>query len=83
MPSRVPLATVIVWALAGTTAHCQQRGAEAEAKAGPNIVLQNDDLRYVIGADGRNLSFMDRRTGTEYCAQAGGRPVMKLRKGTV
>lgn len=83
MSSRVPLAAVIAWALAGAAAHCQERGAEAEAKAGPNIVLQNDDLRYVIAADGRNLGFTDRRTGKEHCAQAGGRPLMKLRKGTV
>jgi hypothetical protein len=32
----------------------------------PAIVLENDFVRYVIGADGRNLSFVDKRIGRDY-----------------
>lgn len=37
--------------------------AEPEAAC----TLENEFLRYVIGSDGRNLRFIDRRDGTDYC----------------
>jgi hypothetical protein len=33
----------------------------------PAMVLENDFVKYVIGADGRNRSFIDKRTGRDYC----------------
>ena len=30
------------------------------------VVLQTDTLRYVIGNDGRNLHFTEKRTGTDH-----------------
>ena len=34
-----------------------------------NISIENEYARYVIGADGTNLHFIDKRTNTDYCAQ--------------
>jgi len=36
---------------------------------GKEIVLENNHARYVIGPDGANLHFIDKRTGYDYCAQ--------------
>ncbi len=33
------------------------------------ITFENDYVRYVISEDGRNLHFMDRRTGEDFCHQ--------------
>jgi hypothetical protein len=34
-----------------------------------SITLENDYARYVIGANGRNLHLIDKRTGADYCAR--------------
>lgn len=47
--------------------------------AGP-IVLENADLRYVIGADGRNLSFIDKRAGRDYCGAGPQTSFLTLKK---
>ena len=44
-----------------------------------SIELETEYLRYVVGNDGRNLQFIDKRTGTEYCTQEPGTPFAKLR----
>jgi len=38
-----------------------------EVEVAMAIEFENDYLMYVIGSDGGNLHFMDRRTGKEYC----------------
>ena len=81
MWSRIQVA-VALWALINTVAYCQEHEVGGEAEAGPNIVLENDHVRYVVGANGRNLSFLDKHTGTEYCAQKGNRALVTLKKGT-
>jgi len=52
------------------------------AKALPTgaIVLENADLRYVIGAGGRNLSFIDKRTGRDYCSAGPQTSFLTLKK---
>lgn len=34
-----------------------------------NIEIENDYVKYVIGSDGQNLHFIDKRNGTDYCIQ--------------
>ncbi len=55
-------------------------GNEKTARA-KKIVLQNEYVTYIIGADGKNLSFLDKRSGKEYCAQKGQRAFVTLKKG--
>lgn len=38
----------------------------AAADAPPNVVIQNAHVCYTISAEGRNLGFVDRTTGTDY-----------------
>jgi hypothetical protein len=40
-----------------------------EAERAP-IEIQNDFVKYVIGNDGQNLHFVDKRTGDDYCARS-------------
>jgi len=49
-------------------------GAE-ETKAPAGITLENDFVRYDIGADGRNLHFVDKASGIDYCDAKTPRPV--------
>lgn len=44
------------------------------------MVFENKSLRYVVGADGRNLNFIDKRTGLDYCAPAPKHYFLSLRK---
>jgi len=44
------------------------------------IVLENDFARYVIGADGRNRSFIDKRTGKDHCLRDPVTTFLTLRK---
>jgi hypothetical protein len=46
-----------------------------------SVVIENDCLRYVIGADGRNLNVIDKRTGRDYCAREPQHTFVSLRKG--
>jgi hypothetical protein len=79
--SRTELAAVALWALASTTACCQEPKPDTPAKTSTDVVLENDYVRYVLGADGRNLSFIDKRTGKQHRAPQGDRPFMILKKG--
>ena len=36
---------------------------------GAAMTIENEYAKYVMGADGHNLHFIDRRTGVDYCAQ--------------
>lgn len=49
------------------------------AEAAPACVLQTQYLRLEIGGDGRNLHFIDKQTGKDYCAAASS-PFAKVRK---
>lgn len=44
------------------------------------IVFENESLRYVVGVDGRNLNFIDKRTGKDYCASEPKHYFLSLRK---
>ena len=54
-------------------------GAE-ENKKTQNLMLENEHVKYVIGGDGKSLSFLDKHTGKEYCAAQPGRPFATLKK---
>ena len=43
---------------------------QAREAEGAQIEIQNDFVRYVIGNDGQNLHFVDKRTGDDYCARS-------------
>jgi len=40
-----------------------------EGEANMTIELKNEYVKYVIGSDGKNLQFIDQRTGTDYCVE--------------
>ena len=61
---------VVVWAVMSMVACCQEEKMNAETKSGSDIVLENDYVRWVIGADGRNLGLVDKATGKDYRAAA-------------
>jgi hypothetical protein len=44
------------------------------------ITIQNEYVKYVIGADGTNLHFVDKRTGQDYCAQQPPASFARIRK---
>lgn len=45
------------------------------------IVLENDCVRWVIGDDGKTVSFVDKQTGNEYLDKEKVPPVASVRKG--
>ncbi len=47
---------------------------------GEPIVLENDYVRYSIGEDGQNRSFVDKSTGVDYCASVPANPCAQVRK---
>jgi len=63
-----------------TLAYSQEEKANAGAKPGPGIVLENDCVKYVIGADGRNLGFLDKQTGKDHCGGNKSHPFASLIK---
>ena len=52
---------------AGFDARGQENAAAGVADATAPIVIENESVKYVIGPDGRNLSFVDKATGKDYC----------------
>ncbi|MBI3850572.1 MAG: hypothetical protein HY298_09935 [Verrucomicrobia bacterium] len=46
----------------------------------PALTLQNRYVRYELGADGRNLHFIDRATGKDYCATNPPAPFASVKK---
>ena len=44
-------------------------------------VLENDLMRYVIGADGTNQRFIDKRAGKDYCDRRAGLRSAQVKKG--
>ncbi len=68
---RILFAAVYFATIAGVTA-----GMAAE-----NIKLANDYVDYTISPEGKNLGFIDKRSGKDYRAQPGRRPVIMVKKG--
>ncbi|MBM4046232.1 MAG: hypothetical protein FJ279_14060, partial [Planctomycetes bacterium] len=54
--------------------------ALAQIQTEAAMSIENEYARYVIGADGANLRFVDRRTGQDYCAQTPRSPFARVRK---
>ena len=69
----------IVCALAGSAALGQPTAGAAEGDDA--IVLANETLRYVIGADGTNLAFVDLATGQDYCKHEPATSVARAKVG--
>jgi hypothetical protein len=46
----------------------------------PDVVLENDFTRYIIAADGRNRSFIDKRTGRDYIRRGLASTFLSLKK---
>ena len=44
------------------------------------IVLENEHVKYLISADGSNTSFIDKRTGRDYCERVLSHPLMIVEK---
>src|SRR3989304_8107883 len=44
------------------------------------VVLENAHLKYVVAADGRNLQFVDKATGTDYCQRDNGSGLARVQK---
>ncbi len=65
----------------GSLAYCEDKQKGPPGESPPNITIENGYVRYVVGADGRNLSFVDKRSGKEYLAQKGQRAFVRLKKG--
>jgi hypothetical protein len=45
------------------------------------VVVENQYLKFVIGADGSNSAFIDKQSGTDYCDHKGATKFARLRKG--
>jgi len=45
------------------------------------VSLENDFLRYDIGSDGRNLHFIDKKTGSDYAQPSPGAPIASVTIG--
>ncbi len=61
-----------------STRLCEAGEETAQAK---DIVLENEYVTYVISPDGKNLGFVDKHTGKDYCVQKGQRAFVRLKKG--
>lgn len=55
-------------------------GAPLHAETGKPIELENQYLKYVIGADGSNAAFIDKPTRTDYSDHKAGAKFARLRK---
>ena len=49
--------------------------------AAASITIENDYVRHVIGADGRNLHFLDKQTGKDYCRSDPSSSFCRVKKG--
>ncbi len=67
---RATAATLVPAALADRSNAVESRG----------VVLENDDLKYVIGNDGRNLHFIDKRSGRDRLVPGKAYTFVNLRK---
>lgn len=50
------------------------------AETGKPIEIENQYVKYVIGTDGSNVSFIDKQSGTDYCLHQGTSKFAKLNK---
>lgn len=71
---RYRIATSIIALLLTRLAYGGGQSSEAA------VVIQNDYLRYEIGADGRNAHFVEKRTGKDYCDRKAGSSFARVRK---
>ncbi len=71
---------LVAWWLTVSGGYCQTADAPTESS---NITLENDHVTYQISSGGKNVGFVCRRTGKQYCAQPGERPFLLLKKGGV
>ncbi len=53
--------------------------ASALPSEAPPVTLENDDVRYVIGPSGRNLHFIDKQSGRDYCPQDSHLPFARVK----
>ncbi len=51
------------------------------ANAAENVLVETDSFRWEIGADARNLHFIDRVSGNDYLAAEGATPFSRVQKG--
>ena len=74
--------TRLGWVVCGLAAvFAGNRAGLAEAQPEVPIVLENECAKYVIAANGQNLHFIDRRTGTDYCAASAKSCFARVTKG--
>jgi len=78
MTARILAGLIVACSAFASAAHCR---ANADAAAPPPVTLENEYAAYRIAADGKNLSFLDKRTGKDYCAEQGRRPFATIKKG--
>ena len=57
----------VIFLLCGTAA---VHAAEIPTNPGSPVILDTEYLRYEIGADGRNLAFVDKASGKDWCDRA-------------
>jgi hypothetical protein len=73
-PATVPLLGAICLGAVLLIGDRSLAGAQGDA----NLVFSNDCLRYVVGPDGANCSFVDVATGKDYCRQSPATPVARV-----
>ncbi|MCE5219677.1 hypothetical protein LLH03_21855, partial [bacterium] len=73
-PATLPLLGLICLCAASLFGDRSLAGAEGDA----NLVFSNDCLRYAVGPDGTNRSFLDAATGKDYCRQTPATPVARV-----
>jgi hypothetical protein len=54
---------------------------QAPVPPAASIIIENDYVKHVIGADGRNLHFLDKRTGKDYCRSDPASSFCRVKKG--
>ncbi len=65
---------------AGVVAAGLSAGNLPAAEAEPACTLENEYLKYVIGSNGRNLQFVDKQSGKDYCGGNKSHPAFSLIK---
>ncbi len=69
--------SIAAWWLVVSNGRCQTEQAPTESSG---ITLENKHVRYEISSDGKNVGFVCRRTGKQYCARPGKQPFLTLKK---
>ncbi|MCP4644871.1 MAG: hypothetical protein GY851_30795 [bacterium] len=79
--SRVAALCILISLVSVHSVGAQQPAAQDPANADGVFVIENACFRYEFGGDGRNLHFVDKATGTDYCKGDADTPIASVKIG--